>query len=120
MLDISDEVVFIGDVGRAGPPLSPEKARENQLKLRYAVQLRDQWCYALCKLEPIEILDAYVAAAYEDQGLHLSEKHPLWVFCEGGLLPLGLKNFISQQFKDYDFASIRQELDKRYQLPEPR
>lgn len=120
MLYIPGEVVFLGDVGRAGPPLSPERVRENQLKLKYAAYLMDQWRNALCKLKPIEILDAYVAAAYEDQGLHLSEKHPLWVFCEGGLLPLGLKNFISQQFKDYDFASIRQKIDKRCHLPEPR
>lgn len=120
MLDISDEVVFIGDVGRAGPPLSPEKARENQLKLRYAVQLRDQWCYALCKLKPIEILDAYVAAAYEDQGMRLSKKHPLQDFCNGGIFPPGLRKLILNRYETYDFASIRQKIDKRCHLPEPR
>lgn len=77
MFNTLGEVVFLGDVGRAGSPLSPERVGENRSRLQHAACLMDQWSHALPKLEPIEILDVYVAAAYEDLGLHLSKKHPL-------------------------------------------
>lgn len=120
MLYTPAEVVFLGDVGRAGPPLSPERVRENQLKLKYAAYLMDQWSDALCKLKPIEILDAYVAAAYEDQGMRLSKKHPLQDFCNDGIFPPGLRKLILNRYEAYAFASIRQKIDKRCHLPEPR
>lgn len=120
MLYIPGEVVFLGDVGRAGPPLSQERVSENRLKLQYEIQLRDQWCHALSKLEPIEILNAYVAAAYEDQGMRLSKKHPLQDFCNGGIFPPGLRKLILKRYETYDFPSIRQKIDKRCHLPEPR
>lgn len=61
-----------------------------------------------------------MAAAYEDQGMRLSKKHPLQDFCNDGIFPPGLRKLILNRYETYAFASIRQELDKRYQLPEPR
>ena len=119
MLDTPGEVVFLGDFDFVGEPPSAAEIAENQSKLKHAAYLMDQWRHALPKLKPGEIWDAYVAAAYEDLSLHLSKKHPLGVFCEGGLLPPRLKRMILECYEEYDFAQFRLDNDQRYDLPEP-
>ena len=66
------------------------------------------------------VIGAYVAAEYGAQGLRLPKKHPLRVFCNDGFLPIGLKSVISKRYAAYDFAKIRRDGDRRYNLPEAR